>query len=115
MRGGDLSKALKLEISERELDFERDPLLRDMAPHNYSGGGGSPAAGGQAALQHLLKKADAALEDTSEEAAYYKARAAFESKQYEQKQKNRQLLDISLAIVITSLLSVIIYLIITKG
>ena len=115
MRGGDLSKALKLEISERELDFERDPLLRDMAPHNYSGSGGSPAAGGQAALQHLLKKADAALEDTSEEAAYYKARAAFESKQYEQKQKNRQLLDISLAIVITSLLSVIIYLIITKG
>lgn len=113
--GGDIAKALKMEISERELDFERDPLLRDMVPHQYSGGGGSPAAGGQAALEHLLKKADAALEDTSEEAAYYKARAAYEAKQHETKQKNRQVLDISLAAVITSLIAVITYLILIRA
>lgn len=116
LRGGDMGKALKMEIAERELDFERDPLLRDMNPHQYSGGNGgaSPANGGQAALEHLLKKADAALEDTSEEAAYYKARAAYESKQHQKKQQNRKVLDVSLAVVITSLIAVILYLLITR-
>lgn len=113
LRGGDIKKALKLEIEERELDFERDPLLRDMPVHNMSGGGGSPVSG-QAALQHLLKKADAALEDTSEEAAYYKARSEYEAKQYKQKQQNRQVLDITLVSVITSLVAVIAYLLITR-
>ena len=32
MHGGDLRKALRQEVLEREMDFERDPALRDLAP-----------------------------------------------------------------------------------
>jgi hypothetical protein len=107
MRGGDLAKALKVEITEREIDFERDPALRDMAP---TIGGGGTAVGGKAALDQMLEKASQNIAASSEEAAFYKARAAYETQQFRQQQQQRHLVDAALVTTIVVLLSVVVYL-----
>jgi hypothetical protein len=108
LRGGDLAKALKVEITEREIDFERDPVLRDMAP--TIGGGGGTAVAGKAALDQMLEKASQNIAASSEEAAFYKARAAFETQQFRQQQKQRRAVDAALVTTIVVLLSVVVYL-----
>jgi hypothetical protein len=110
LRGGDLNKALKREIIEREIDFERDPALRDMAPTRYAG----RPAGGTAALNQMLEKATATVGDNSEETAYFKARAAYESDHYRQSQKHQRFIDISFVSVILVLLALVALLVITR-
>jgi hypothetical protein len=41
LRGGNVKKKLRRELIEREIDFERDPILRDRARSSVSGGGKS--------------------------------------------------------------------------
>lgn len=110
LRGGDVKKALRQEIIEREIDFERDPVLRDMATTSIGGGNG-----GKAALEKMLSKVEVPGADKSEQAAYFKARAAYETQQREQHQKQRQLMDISLTAIILMLVVLVIYLIVTRG
>lgn len=57
LRGGDIKQALRQEVVEREIDFERDPVMRDQQPAAVSSAAGGPAT----TLQGLLRKADAAL------------------------------------------------------
>ena len=103
---GDIKKALRREIVEREVDFERDPILRDNAPQP-----GLSAGGTATTLKELLKKANAASLDDSEEVAFLKARAAFETQQQAQQQKQRRMIDISFAgtiIVLAILVTILI-------
>jgi hypothetical protein len=84
LKGGDVKRQLRNEIIEREIDFERDPLLRDRV--------GSEEGMGSSTLKELLEKAGANQTGESEEIAFYRARAAFESEeQYRQKQQRRAL------------------------
>jgi hypothetical protein len=112
MHGGDLKEALHREIIEREIDFERDPGLRDMAPIQIPDDVSTDK--GKAALEKLLEQADLASEDKSEEAAFFKARAIYESSQLHQHKQQRRILDASLAIVITILLILVITLLIRR-
>jgi hypothetical protein len=105
MRGGDLNKALRREIVEREIDFERDPVMRDMAVRQLPGGGGVAS---NDTLHQLLQKATISLDDNGEEAAFFKARANYEANQLIQHKKRRRTIDISLIAAIIVLLAAII-------
>ncbi len=108
LHGGDLKKALRREIVEREIDFERDPGLRDMAPIQIPSAN-NPSQG-KVALEKLLERADIANDDQGEEAAFFKARATYEASQLQQHKQQRRLADISLAVIITVLAVLVIIL-----
>lgn len=113
LRGGDLKKALRQEVVEREIDFERDPAMRDLASSTTT-----PAAasgGGKAVLESLLQKAEAGLPTGNEEAAFFKARADYQAAQHQQQQKQRRVIDISLTAVIVALVSTVVYIFLTRG
>ncbi|HET8991991.1 MAG TPA: hypothetical protein VFN31_03090 [Candidatus Saccharimonadales bacterium] len=80
LKGGDLKKALNNEILERQIDFERDPAMRDTASPSHS----AASVADQQSLESMIKKAEAALSNTQEEVAFLKAKAAHEGKQYHQ-------------------------------
>jgi hypothetical protein len=101
--GGDLRKALKREVMEREMDFERDPVMRDhvsvaAAPANIS----------SAALEKLLQKAAVSVADSGEEAAFFKARSRYEAAHHQQHHYQRRFIDISLFSVIAILIILVI-------
>ena len=108
LKGGDVKKALRLEILEREMDFERDPAMRDMAlsmPKIISA-----AKGDRTELNKLLAKASMQLAGSSEEVAFFRARADFEAKQLSQQQKQRRLLDFMFVSTILVLLTFVLWL-----
>lgn len=113
-QGGDMRQALRREISERQIDFERHPLLRDRA---WQSGPSQQAAGGStagaAALDNLLQRADVKPSD-HEERAFYQARATYEAKQAAQQQSHRQLIDISLIAIIATLIGIIFVILLTQ-
>lgn len=113
LRGGDLKKALRLEIIEREIDFERDPAMRDMAvPATPAASQGSAAnktsKANQTALNKLLEQAEADIQDSNEEAAFFKARALYESQQLHQHRQQRRLIDVGLTVTIAILTILVI-------
>jgi hypothetical protein len=112
LHGGDLKKALRREIIEREIDFERDPIMRDMAPIQVPNA--SIPSQGKAALEKLLARADIASDNRGEEAAFFKARAIYETNQLQRHKQQRRLVDISLAVIITALLALVITLYMMK-
>ncbi len=109
LQGGDLREALNHEINERELDFERDPALRDLSSIHDSLTG-STALQSKASLSKLLERAAASLSDSSEEAAFYKAQADYQAHQHEQHFQQRRWLDISLFGTIAALTTALIVL-----
>jgi hypothetical protein len=115
LRGGDMAKALKREITEREIDFERDPAMRDIASADSGPGGNAGGTSGTSSLDQMVKKAAAQLPAVSEEAAFYKAKAAYEVGQSNKQKQRQQVIDISFASVILILLAAVVYLFITRG
>lgn len=109
MHDGDLKQALRQEIVERERDFERDPAMRlikdDIA---------NTSADSEANLESLLAKADLATEQSTEEAAFFKARARFEAAELVQHKKRRRTVDVSLAAIISILILLIILLLVRR-
>ncbi len=109
LRGGDVKKALKLEMVEHEIDFERDPQVRDKSRHDESGTSGS------AQLNTLLQQADpSAANDADYKRAALEAQskhAAFEARQ---KHAQRRVLDVTMAIIITLLLMAIVGLVMAR-
>lgn len=112
LRGGDVKKALRQEIIEREIDFERDPAMRDMPVVTVQPPARKPvtAKAGQAALDKMLEQAAADIQDSNEEAAFFKARALYESQQLQQHKQQRRLIDIVFAVVIAVLIAMVIVL-----
>ncbi len=111
LRSGDLRKALRQEVVEREIDFERDPVLRDMAPAEHQQ---AVAAGNTVALNKLLENVEIEGADGSEEAAFFKARAHYEVLQLQQHKKQRRAIDASIAITIVILIALVIGLALTR-
>ena len=112
LSGGDLKKALRQEIVEHEIDFERDPLLRDMTPQPAASNSKLPAD--NATLDTLLQKASLGA-DTSQEVTFSKAQAQHEALQQQQQLKQQRLADISLFTVICLLVALVIFFFITRG
>lgn len=107
LKGGDIKKALRREIVEREIDFERDPFLRDRG-HDPAG----PTGGGkQATLHELLKNVTVPGQIDEEEVAFLKARSAFEAKVREDEKKRRKVMDAGLISTILVLLILILALV----
>ena len=113
LEGRDLRKALRQEVVEREIDFERDPDVRDIIPQEVPK---SMAAGGRGkqALDELLEKAAVNISDSGEEAAFFKARALYEASQLQQHKQSRHLVDIGVAGTIIILIALIIVLSLTR-
>lgn len=108
LSGGDVKKILRHEIVEHEIDFERDPAVRDVKVPDQPFTRGAATTPGKETLNKLLEKASAGLGDSqSEAAAYYKARAAFEQEGKLGSQTNRRLVDISLIVTIAVLITLV--------
>jgi hypothetical protein len=107
LSGGDLKKALRREVTERQIDFERDPAVRDVAVYAPTGGA-TTGETGRAALDKLLKQADLGADDRSEEAAFFKARATYEADQLQLHKQQRRLIDIGIGGLIILLLALVI-------
>ena len=99
LRGGNVRKRLRKELLEHEIDFERDPILRDRAQEALEGGG-------HAGLTQLLQKAEASLPSQADDAPVLKARAAHQAAVQERAAKRRRLIDITMISTITVLLAV---------
>jgi hypothetical protein len=104
MHGGDLRRALRQEVLQRERDFERDPAMRDLAPSIPASAESNPT------LEKLLQKAAVSVADSGEEAAFFKARARYEATHQRQNNKQqRRLIDITLSLVIAILVVLVIF------
>ncbi|HSW85558.1 MAG TPA: hypothetical protein VLF79_03025 [Candidatus Saccharimonadales bacterium] len=114
-QGGDLKKALRREIVERQIDFERDPAVRDMASYQILADADIKTDGGKAALDKLLKRADIDMEDRKEEAAFYKARAHYEADQLQLHVQRRKTIDLVMAILIVLLAFSVLILLIRRS
>lgn len=108
LRGGNMKKALRYEILERETDFELDPAMRDKAKAYLNNQeSGSPN------LQALLQKAGVVLPNENEQTAPTKLRPNEMAKKQDT-QARRRVLDISLTSIILILLAIIILLLISR-
>jgi hypothetical protein len=109
LRGGNVKKALRREMVEREIDFERDPAMRDRP------GVAAMGATTKTTLNGLLQQAEAGLErGQSEEVAFLKARAAYETEEQDRQRQQRKRIDIALTGTI-ALLAVLIALLVFRG
>lgn len=111
LRGGDIRKALKREVVEREIDFERDPAMRDKAVNTISGGGAAQSS--PKTLDEMIKRA-ASQVDGSEETMFYKAKADYQEQQHAEALKQRRMLDIGIMTAISLLLGTVIFIIISR-
>jgi hypothetical protein len=110
VRGGDVQEALREELLEHEIDFERDPMLRDRPRDMVSGG-----ASASESLEHLLKKANVLNgAEAKEELAVLKARQAHQETQRHEQQKHRRVLDVSMVAAIT-ILFVLVVMLLMRG
>jgi hypothetical protein len=98
---------LRSEVVERERDFERDPVMRDMTPDQTPA---KTASQTKTALDELLERAEISSGDRSEEAAFFKARARYEARALHQHKQHRRLIDVGLAAAIVVLLLLVVML-----
>jgi hypothetical protein len=75
LHGGNMQKALHREVVEHEIDFERDPALRDMSTTDDDLENGNAIAPDRESLDELLKKAEAILPQSDDDLNYHKAPA----------------------------------------
>lgn len=108
LKGGNLAKALRKEIVEREIDFERDPQLRDMPSTSSSDSSSNSTA--DATLNQMISKATASFSSVSEEVAFFKAKAEYEKQEILRQQKQRRTSDAVLVSTITILIVAILFL-----
>lgn len=105
LRGGDVLKAFRRELVEREIDFERDPKLRDKVRQGLRGGGASPT------LHKLLEQAGVApLDESRQSIAEARAQQLRDAKQQSKQKTQRKVMDVSLITIIAVLTAVIIVL-----
>ena len=110
LRGGDVVRAFKRELIERQMDFERDPKLRDAIRKNIRGGGGKSTT-----LQKLLAQAGVITDDeTLGTGAKYKTNEKRAAQRAAKRQNKQKIMDASLVTIIAVLLAIIIVLAIKK-
>jgi hypothetical protein len=109
LRGGDVRKALRNERIQHEIDFERDPILRDR-DHAVSS-----AEGGGKALDSLLQRADVTMDQRdNEHLAALKSRADNRLRQQASRQQQQQLVTATLSTTIVVLILVVIFLLVKR-
>jgi hypothetical protein len=107
LRGGDVARAFKHELVEREIDFERDPKLRDTIRKSMKTGGSSSLT-----LQKLLQQAGVAPvdDDLQQTVAEARAEQLQDAKKQTKRATNRKIIDVSMIATIALLLALIIIL-----
>jgi hypothetical protein len=113
LSGGDLKKSLRNEIVEREIDFERDPVMRDMASSSSTSEKNKASSNG-ATLDQLIHKAESSL-PANEELAFYKAKANYEVDQKQKQLQKRQVMDVGLLLSVAILIAVIVFLFMSRS
>jgi hypothetical protein len=103
LRGGNIQRALRAELVERQIDFERDPFLRDRARASVSGGAGKSAVG------NLIQE-PAAVSIARQAAVSNSAQSQSEDVEDSSQIKKSHFVDISLVTTILILLALIAYL-----
>ncbi|HVX23802.1 MAG TPA: hypothetical protein VG992_00450 [Candidatus Saccharimonadales bacterium] len=112
LRGGDVKRALRHEVVEHQIDFERDPQLRDHRPTEAPA---STGGGKSTTLETLLAKVEAGTQaEHRAKTAMLQARADHLAHEHQRHQQRRRLADVSLALTITLLLALVIYLFLTR-
>lgn len=108
LSGGNIERALRRELVEREIDYERDPVLRDRARASLTGGG-------KGALNSLVQRAGAVavLEEQVKALEQTAARNSTRDKP-NKRISNHHVADVALVSAITVLLAIIIILL-TRG
>jgi hypothetical protein len=111
LRGGDVRQALRAELTQHEIDFERDPQMRDRSHQSQTA-----STNGGGALQALIQRADATVgREDGEERAVLEARAAHQTKEQAQVQHQQRLINLSLISIISVLLALVVLLIVTRS
>ncbi len=111
LRGGDVVRAFRRELIEREIDFERDPKLRDTVRKNLSGGGATTSP----SLHKLLQQAGVTSnEDSKAELARARAQQLQDAKKQSKRASQRKKADISLITIIAVLLAIIVVLAVNR-
>ena len=105
LRGGDVVRAFKRELIDRQMDFERDPKLRDAIRKNMQGGGGKSPT-----LQKLLAQAGVFTDDDTLSASKSKASDKRAAELASKRRNKQKAADASLITIIAVLLAVIIVL-----
>jgi hypothetical protein len=114
LKGGDLKKLLRQEIFEREMDFERDPAMRDIEVDSKDLRS-TLSSDNNSSLNQLIEKAESSISESNEEAAFYKAKAGFEVEQMTKQHMRMKRIDLIMAGLITLLIITIISLYLTRG
>jgi len=113
LRGGDIHKALRREFVEKEIDFERDPILRDKDRQSTHR---SDNANDSVALKSLLLKLDInAKQEENAELEVMRARSEYQLKEAKSQQKKRNLADGSMAATIIVLIVLVLMLALTRN
>ena len=111
VRSGDVHEALREELVEHEIDFERDPLLRGQDHKRQQHGDTAESV----TLSALLKKADILSQhEADDELAVLKARQDHHETQRERQQSHRRLLDVSMVAAIT-VLFILVVILLSRG
>lgn len=105
LEGKDIHKALHEELVEREIDFERDPMLRDAALAATAGGGTASAS-----LEQLLEKAGAHATPDDALLSVAKLQAAAKEEAAVKNHRRRQLADTAMVTLIVVLAAAVAFL-----
>jgi hypothetical protein len=110
LRGGDVVRAFQREIIERQIDFERDPKLRDTVRKGLKSSGGTSST-----LQKLLAQAGVSTDEESlQDIARARADQLHAVKKQTKRRSQRKIVDVSLITIIGVLLAGIIMLAINR-
>jgi len=105
LRGGDIRRAIRREFVEHEIDFERDPMLRDRSRKTTSTNSSSSQ------LDTLLSEVDRENQTEAQaELAVLNARAKHMSKEQDRKKARRRAMDVSLVTTIIVLIALVVFL-----
>jgi hypothetical protein len=107
LRGHDIKKALKRELLERQIDFERDPAMRGL--------GAVTPSGASASLDDLLQSVTKqATTEQREQLAVWRANADHQAAQAKRSQSHRRAADITMVATIAVLLAFVIVLLFSR-
>jgi hypothetical protein len=110
LHGGDLQKALLREIVEHEIDFERDPALRDMAVPTDADTNDTQklAAPGKETLNELLQKAGAVIGGSDEDETVSYGKPKTTASPAEQPYPRQQPVDVIMGVIIVVLIILVV-------
>jgi hypothetical protein len=108
LQGKDIRRDLHNEMVEREIDFERDPMLRDSAMHSVAGSGSASS------LQQLLEKVGATATPDESLLPVAKLKAAAQAEAREREQRRRVFMDTAMVTLIVVLAAAIVVLLLRR-